>query len=302
MESEILYECRQLGFAAAGIATAEPAKSFNVFQKWLKSGNAAGMEYLKRNLPQRSDPRELMPGAKSVIIAALRYPANPAPGKGFSTCARGRDYHTVMREKLNQLGDFVKRLTCVQTVRMCVDSAPLLERELAIRSGVGWRGKQGQIVSPTAGCCIVLGELIVDVELQPTPPLPDECGSCRKCLEACPTGALSENGLVNCNKCLSYLTIEHKDDIPVSIADAIGETLFGCDMCTAVCPWNSKGENLVEPALRERPMPDAEAIMTMTNEDFDRQFRDTSVHRTGLDRLRRNASIILGNISRQAGT
>ena len=209
LEQSIINEAVRIGFAAAGIAPAGPAANFHIYKQWLDEGNAAGMEYLKRNLDIRMDTRKLLPEAKSIIVVAALYPSNANPGNGFSTYARGTDYHSLLKDKLGKLQAFIKNETRINSSRICVDSAPVLERELALTAGIGWRGKQGQIVNPEFGCCLVLGELFLDIELNPTQKLENQCGTCRKCLDACPTGAVSENGLINCRKCLSYLTIEH---------------------------------------------------------------------------------------------
>lgn len=294
LEEVIFDEAGKLGFAAIGIAGVAPAESFEIFGNWLEAGNAAGMDFLKRNPALRADIRHVMPEVKSVITVAARYPVNMAPGHGFSTCFRGVDYHMAIRKKLFQLADCINTITAVST-RICVDSAPVIEREWAIRSGIGWRGKQGQIVNPNHGCCLLIGELMISRELQSTAPLQNQCGSCRLCIDACPTKALAEDGMIDCRKCLSYMTIEHKDDIPETLHGPMGQTLFGCDICTAICPWNKLRRDNIMPDFRERPMPDAEEIMAMTDVEFKLRFKDTNVYRTGLIRLQRNAVIVLRN-------
>jgi epoxyqueuosine reductase len=294
-EQIILDESIRIGFVSAGIATAGPSKTAGIFEKWLQDGNAAEMEYLKRNLLIRSDIRKLMPEAKSIIIVAASYPLNTSPGKGFSSLARGKDYHSVMRDKLTHLMTFTKKEFNVNIARICVDSAPVLERELAILAGIGWRGKQGQVVNPRFGCCLVLGELLLDIELQPTVEIANQCGTCRKCLDACPTGAISGDGFLNCRKCISYLTIEHKGEIPRESQSLIGKTVFGCDICTAVCPWNSIANDRIMPELESRELPDVTEILEMSKDGFNQRFKDTTIQRTGLERLKRNASIALRN-------
>lgn len=289
LTDQVLVRARELGFAAAGVAAVAPSETMPRLRDWLERGFSAGMAYMSRHSDLRADPGLLAPGAASMVVVAARYPVNRAPGNGFSTYARGRDYHDVLREKLGLLADFLHALAPLRVRRICVDSAPLLEREWAVRAGVGWRGRQGQVVNPDAGCCILLGALLVDVALDASAACPNQCGTCRRCLDACPTGALCEDGLVDARKCISYLTIEHKGEIPEEQRGAVRGSLFGCDHCTAVCPWNQRGEDRVMPELASAPVPDAAAILAMLEADFETCFSGTPVHRTGLVRLQRNA-------------
>ncbi|MDD4869976.1 MAG: tRNA epoxyqueuosine(34) reductase QueG [Kiritimatiellae bacterium] len=295
LEQTIISEAIRIGFASCGITKTNSSETIILFKQWLAGGNAAEMGYLKRNIHLRSDIRNLMPETRSIIIVAARYPSNKSPGKGFSTYAGGKDYHKVIRGKLTLLLEFIKKRISVDNARICVDSAPVLERELAIQAGIGWRGKQGQIVNPQFGCCFVLGELLLNLELQPTAKLTNQCGACRKCLDNCPTGAITENGLLDCRKCLSYLTIEHKGEIPRESQALLGKTVFGCDICTAVCPWNRAGNEQVMPELQLRKMPTIEEIIQMAKVEFNQRFKDTTIYRTGLESLKRNASIALKN-------
>jgi epoxyqueuosine reductase len=295
LEEDILAEARTLGFSAAGFARLGPAQSIETFECWANSLRSAEMAYLRRNLQMRADPRNLAPGAISVIVVAARYPVNRRPGEGFSTYARGLDYHGVLRGKLRRLEQFIRARAALSVARVCVDSAPLLEREWAVRAGIGWLGRQGQIVNPKLGCCLVLGELLVDLALQPASPMPDRCGTCRRCVDACPTGAVGEDRLLDARRCISCLTVEHHGEIPPDLRNAQGAALFGCDSCTAVCPWNRHGNDKVMPELDQREMPGPGEILAMTPEQFDARFRDTAVYRTGLEQLRQNAAAALEN-------
>jgi epoxyqueuosine reductase len=295
LKAQILDEADRLGFAAAGVAPAEPAQGLDIYREWLASGRAAGMDYLSKHLELRADPRVLAPGARSVIMVAARYPVNGRPGEGFSTYARGLDYHEIIRGKLRALAAFLQARAPLGVARVCVDSAPFPEREWAVRAGIGWQGRQGQVVNARFGCCLLLGGLLVDVELEPSAPVADQCGLCRLCVRSCPTGALCEDGRVDARRCLSYLTIEHKGEIPPALRSGLGQALFGCDFCTAVCPWNRFGADRVLPELAERTLPDADACQRLTPEEFHRRFGGTAVERTGLERLRRNAAIAIAN-------
>lgn len=294
-ESRVFAEARRLGFVASGIAAAAPSLSHDAYTRWLGDGNNATMDYLRRHLEMKRNPSALLPECRSVIAVAVRYPVNPEPSTGFAMHVRGCDYHVVIRSMLRALAQVVARETSATTSRICVDSAPLLEREWASRAGIGWRGRQGQIVHPEFGSCILLGFLLVDAVLAPSTPIRDGCGDCRKCVESCPTGAILEDGTLDCRRCISYYTVEHRGPVPSNIASAMGGSLFGCDRCTAVCPKNKAGEQFVPLDMLPRRMPSAQECAQMTVDEFDRTFRGTAVHRSKLDRLVRNARICLAN-------
>ncbi len=295
LEDNILEECRRLGFAAAGFASAGAAETFALYRRWLDSGRAAGMAYLQRHAGLRANPDLIAPGTRSVIVVAARYPVNTAASEGVSSYARGRDYHTVVRKKLKKLVAFLQQQHAIQSARICVDSAPVLEREWALRAGIGWRGRQGQIINPAFGSCFVIGEVLVDVPLAPSTRQENRCGTCRQCVEACPTGAINGEGLVDARKCRSYLTIEHAGDIAPEDSPLLGQALFGCDLCTAVCPWNRFGDNWVMPEFRGENDLRPEDFLVLSEEDFRQRFQGTSLYRTGLLRLQRNARIALKN-------
>ena len=292
-----MARAEELGFAAAGIALAGATTTFPLYQQWLADGQADGMSYLARHAELRRHPADVAPGTRSIIGVAARYPTNPLPGAGFSTYARGQDYHTVIRRKLKELAAFIGDRNPLTVARVCVDSAPLLEREWAVRAGLGWRGKQGQIVHPRLGCCLLLGFLLVDIELEPSPPRPNQCGTCRLCIEACPNGALSDEGTLTTRRCIAYLTIERAGDLRPEDARAMGDSLFGCDCCTAVCPWNRYGADRIMPELTELPCPTPRELAAMDEAAFGMRFKDTVVWRTGLQRLKRNAAAVCENAS-----
>jgi epoxyqueuosine reductase len=293
---EIVRKARELGFAAAGVAKAEPAATLDRFDAWTASGCAAEMDYLARRRDLRADPRLFAPGTRSIIAVAARYPRHPEPGSGFSSFSWGKDYHDVLRERLRRMADWIGRMVQLRTARIAVDSAPLFEREWAVRAGIGWRGRQGQIVNNEVGCCLVLGFLLVDMELTPTPPAANRCGTCRRCLDVCPTGAPRPDGTVDARRCISYWTIEHRGPIPTEVAPLLGQSLFGCDRCTAVCPWNRLGEDCVLPEFSvTAPLPDSHACIAITDVEFMRRFTGTAVQRIGPDGLRRNAAVVVAN-------
>ena len=291
LEAYIQSEARRLGFAAVGFAPAGPSQSFGRFRDWLGRGFAGGMDYMANHEALRADPRQLLPEARSVIVAAARYPSDPEIS-AFSNYARGRDYHAVIRDKLEALArGLAERLDRPLHYRACVDSAPVLEREWAVRAGLGWIGRQGQLIHPTAGACLLLGELLVNVALPPAAPLPNRCGDCRRCVDVCPTRAIGEDRRVDARRCISYLTIEHDGEIPAELRPATRGALFGCDRCTAVCPWNQSGSGSVMPELRPQPMPDAPGFLALDEPAFRRQFSGSAALRSGLARLQRNARL-----------
>ena len=297
LESFIYKEALHVGFSAVGFAAAGPCQTFARFQDWLGRGYAAGMHYLERHAELRSNPVLVAPEAKSVIVVAARYPAT-AQSQPFSNYARGRDYHDVLRGKLKQLARSLETHCHVPLrARIGVDSAPVLEREWAVRAGLGWIGKQGSLVNPEWGCTLFLGELLVNLELTPSLPMRNKCGACRRCVEACPTGAIQPDGLVDARRCIAYLTIEHKGDIPENLHPLMGASLFGCDRCTGVCPYNRAGVDAVLPAFNaaDTSMPTDEQCLALSDADFQKKFQGMAVYRSGLARLKRNAKIVVSN-------
>ncbi len=293
-EDAIREEVARQGFVACGFAHAGPAHGHKAYVEWLEAGYAADMHYLQRRAALRRNPRTLAQDACSIIAVAARYPVNMSPHGGFATYARGADYHDVLRGKLRAV---IKRMRAADPActcaRICVDSAPLLEREWAARAGLGWRGRQGQLVHPTQGACLVLGFILTDLTLPASTPLPNQCGDCRRCLDACPTGAAMGGGGVDARRCLSYLTIEHDGAIPEDWAAELHGALFGCDCCTATCPYNPPNETPgIMPELRETARPlGADELAALDEDAFARRFRGTAVHRSGLARLQRNARL-----------
>ncbi|MFH1477105.1 MAG: tRNA epoxyqueuosine(34) reductase QueG [Verrucomicrobiota bacterium] len=307
LSSFIREEASRLGFAAVGFAAVGPCRTFDRFQNWLSRGYAADMTYLSKYAFRRADPRQIMPEARSIVVVAARYPSDLTLSP-FSNYCRGCDYHTILREKLKQLARSLEAQSSVPLrARICVDSSPVLEREWAVRAGLGWIGKQGSLVNPEWGCTLFLGELLVNLELAPSLPVPNRCGNCRRCVEACPTGAIQPDGLVDARRCIAYLTIEHQGEIPEELRPLMGASLFGCDRCTAVCPFNRIGDDAIlsdfsclcrsasggNPA--DTPMPTVEQCLALDEAGFQQRFMGTAIYRSGLARLKRNATVALAN-------
>ena len=293
---EIKAEALRLGFSACGIAKAEPvdAETAGAFQNWLHKGGHATMQYMENYEDKRLDPRLLMPGVKSIISVALNYtPARPVAG--IANYAIGKDYHDIVKQKLHQLAhSSLFTLHSSFNYRAFADSAPVLERYWAMKAGLGFIGKNHQLIIPGMGSQFFLGELFVDIELEPDEPCRQRCGGCRKCIDACPTGALSEGQQATsfqASRCLSYLTIENRGDIPDEAAQKMGDTFYGCDRCQQACPWNAKALPTDEPLLQP-----TDELLSMKQEDWQQLsveqyrelFRGSAVKRAKYEGLMRN--------------
>ena len=245
--SELRIDALACGFDRVGFAVAAPVADFPRFESWLDAGHAGGMDWLHRHRALRADPRELLPEARSLILVSMNYhrPSEDPPGAGrgrVSRYARGRDYHKTLRGRLRKLEEVLREEYGAAFTRICVDSAPLLERSLAAAAGLGWIGKNTMLIDERLGSWTFLGALLCDLDLPPDLPVADRCGSCTACLDACPTQAFPEPGLLDARRCISYLTIEHKGEIADELAAKMDDHIFGCDICQDVCPWNAKAE------------------------------------------------------------
>lgn len=303
LTNEIKAEALRLGFFACGIARAEHVDKATTdhINRWLKEGKFANMEYMANYTDKRLDPRLLMEGAKSIICVALNY----APQHKFNenefhlaSYALGLDYHDIMKNKLRQLAarfDFNDALKCLKSERkMCrifVDTGPILERYWAEKAGLGWVGKNHQLIIPHAGSMFFLGEIIVDEELVYDQPAKNRCGNCHRCIDACPTKAIDEGREINAEKCLSYQTIENRESLSEEASASIGNTIYGCDACLKACPWNKFAIPNDTPELQ----PKAE-LMQMTRqeweilseEDYQKLFKGSAVKRVKYKGLMRN--------------
>lgn len=293
----IKAEAHRLGFMACGIARAEfLADEAPRLEQWLRQGKHGSMGYMADHFDLRLDPRKLVPGARSVISLAYNYhspPKQPDPASPkLSTYAYGRDYHKVLRKRLKPLMQSIAQQFGEVSLRAFVDSAPVMEKAWAQRAGVGWIGKHTNVIRQGAGSWFFLCELITDLELVPDAPATDHCGTCRRCVDACPTDAITPNG-VDGSRCISYLTIELKDAIPQEFSGKLEGWAFGCDVCQQVCPWNRFAAPHAEPAFE--PKPELLALTAdewhgMTEVVFDRLFEGSAVKRarfTGLQRTLR---------------
>ena len=300
------------GFDRCGIAAAEPIGRADYFRAWLNAGRAGSMGYLHRYYDQRTDPRALLDGARSVIVVALSYnqpdtsrvSPDAAPAGRIAMYAWGDDYHTVMKEKLFAMVDRLRAdLSQPFGARVCVDTAPLLERELAAAAGIGWIGKNTMVLDHQLGSFFFLGEIVTTLELEPDDPLANRCGSCTACLDACPTDAFPASYEMDASRCISYLTIEHRGEIREDLQAKMGDWIFGCDVCQQVCPYNRQAPKTREPRFAIRPASPTlplDDILEWTIDDYRTQLRGSAMKRAKLDMLKRNALIARTNADRAA--
>jgi epoxyqueuosine reductase len=297
----------ELGFARVGVCPAHPPADGERLRGWIEGGRHGSMRWMERTLPERLDPRHLLPGARSVLVAALSYappapaaepppPSTPLCGR-VSIYARGRDYHRVLIRRLEALRRELEQRHPGCGTRVCVDSSPLLERYWAQASGVGWIGKNTNLIVQGLGSYVFLGALLCELDLGSETPGIDRCGSCRRCLDACPTGAFDGPHQLDSRRCISYLTIEHRGEIEPALAEQMGGWVFGCDDCQTVCPWNRFAVPAGVAEFDDRPierLPLAE-LSELDEPQFDALTRGRGLRRAGRGGLRRNALIALGN-------
>ncbi|HEY7329082.1 MAG TPA: tRNA epoxyqueuosine(34) reductase QueG [Gemmataceae bacterium] len=311
LEDRLKQEARSLGFELVGIAPATEADGFDHLRDWLDRGFAGTMEYMHRHSDARQHPSSILPEVRSVIMVGMNYRPGESAGlsgretpdgspKGRISCyAHGSDYHDVLRDRLHRLLDWLRHELPDCLGRGVVDTAPLLERDFARRAGLGWFGKNTMLLNKRLGSYFFLGALLTNLDLQcDAPHTTSHCGTCTACLDACPTHAFVGPGVLDARRCISYLTIEHRGDVPEELRGGLGDWLFGCDVCQEVCPWNRKAPPGIEPALHARPdlmQLDLIEILGLSEESFRRRFRGTALLRTKRHGLVRNAALVLGN-------
>ncbi len=292
-------ESLRLGFSHCGISRADfLAEEAPRLEQWLKAGMHGEMSYMERNFDKRLDPRKLVEGSKTVVSLLLNYfpseKQNETAPK-ISRYAYGTDYHTVIKEKLFLLLSFIHERIGEVGGRVFVDSAPVLDRAWAKRSGLGWIGKNANLINPKAGSYFFIAELIIDLELEPDVAIKDFCGTCTRCMDACPTEAIVTPHTVDGSKCISYFTIELKDSIPVSFKNKFENWAFGCDICQEVCPWNRFSQPHDDEKLkanRELLNMNKREWTEMTEDVFKKLFSASAINRTGYSGLQRNLRFI----------
>jgi epoxyqueuosine reductase len=325
MKEALRQRARELGFDDYRVTTAAAPESAGRFQQWLAEGCHGDMAWLERTAQKRADPQQVLPGARSIITLAASYyisncqlpiangsapvvasDSGTEPGAGnwksdlTARYARFTDYHDVLSERLKQLTEFVNALDGPGTRSLWyVDTGPLLERDLAQRAGLGFIGKHSNLISRQLGNWIFLSEIITTLELEPDAPERNRCGSCTLCITACPTSAINAPFRLDARRCISYLTIEFRGSIPLELRPAIGNRIFGCDDCLAVCPWNrfaQEGRLMQAHARPDLAQPDLLELLALDEAGFQRQFAGTPILRSRRRGLLRNVCVVLGNI------
>lgn len=315
LTSELKRRALELGFDKVGVVSAEPLDEERArLEEWLARGHQAEMEWMARGVERRTDPREILPGARTVVAVALNYftphehTDDPRAGK-ISRYAWGDDYHDVLGEKLKALLAFVKELAPGAHGKVCVDAQPSMDKAWAVRAGLGWIGKHTNLITRDLGSWVFLGELVLDIELAyDAARVEDHCGTCTLCLEACPTGAIVEPYVVDAARCISYATIELRaPELPREVAENLEGWLYGCDICQDVCPWNRFERPTAETRFEPRAgnlRPDLEEVASLTHEAYVERFRRSPVKRAKLAGLRRNALALIehNNLAREKET
>ncbi len=300
----VIRFARAIGFDLVGFAKAEKLnEEIDELEKWLENKYQAGMAYMERNIEKRKDVRNILRNAKSVISLAVNYyndvefSGDPQKGK-VSRYAWSRDYHFIMWEMLEELTERLKTLDGNFESVYYVDTGPVMDKAWAVRSGIGWMGKHSNIITREMGSWIFLGEMITNFEFSYNNPIPDYCGTCTACIDACPTNAIVENYVVDSNKCISYLTIENKGEIPGEFLGKFESWVFGCDICQDVCPWNKKFSKQTDhPEFKKAGNIelDLQEILSMEKKEFKNRFKESPIYRAKLKGLKRNAEFLVKN-------
>jgi epoxyqueuosine reductase len=312
LKQAIKEKARRLGFVLAGVASSEPPGQYAIFEEWLERGHHGDMDYLasERSRLRRADPRQILPECKSILVLAL--PCTPATNRDRAETPRaelrdhdlhvaayalGDDYHQVILPRLRQIVEFIEEQVGRKIPnRYYTDTGPILEREFAQRAGLGWIGKNSMLIHPKAGSTFLLAEILLGIELEPDDPFPtDHCGTCTRCLDACPTQCILPDRTLDSRRCISYLTIENKGEIPEDLREQIGGWIFGCDICQQVCPWNRfalPSDPALEPSI---PLPVRTSDLLLTSVEFNQRFRNSPIKRAKRRGLIRNLAVALGN-------
>lgn len=311
LTSAIKAKAQELGFTAVGIIPASVLSDADrqPLHDWLAQGYQADMAWMANHLDKRLDPASLMDNTTSIVCVALNYfnkdvyDRNDPQSLKIAKYARGTDYHYVVKDKLKLLLTEIRTLAPDTKGRALTDSAPIWERALAMKAGLGWVGKNGNVIHPQYGSFLFLGELLLDIELDYDPPFTGyfdsgHCGTCTRCLDSCPTNAIVTDGVIDSRKCISYWTIEYKgESFPQEISENLNGWIFGCDICQDVCPWNTKfATPTAEPLFEPRPWnhtPAAPDILALDDDTFRQQYRKSPIKRTKLHGLRRNVEAAL---------
>ncbi len=307
LKESIKVKSKQLGFTLAGFTSSEPPLHYNVFESWLNADMHGTMNYLaeERSRTRRADPKQILPECKSILVLAMPYTSPLPEGEGLgvrvASYALGDDYHDIIPPRLQAIIEFIEEQVGHKIPnRYYTDTGPILERDLAQRAGLGWIGKNTLLINPKAGSTFFLAEILLGIELEPdTPITTDHCGTCTRCIEACPTQCILPNRTLDARRCISYLTIELKEDIPVELRPLMGDWIFGCDICQQVCPWNrfaSQADPAFEPKI---PLPVLSGELLLTSVEFNQRFKKSPIKRAKRRGYLRNMAVAIGNIGNE---
>ncbi|MGZ3722166.1 MAG: tRNA epoxyqueuosine(34) reductase QueG [Bdellovibrionales bacterium] len=300
----------RFSFSHFGWTPLETPLSLQLYKDWLAAGHHGGMDYLLKHLPLKEDSTQWAPRARSAIVVAKNYFPHPYPATGktlplrTALYAAGEDYHLEFRRELEQLAGAFKADFTQEEFLCFTDSAPILERDLAARAGIGWVGKNSCVIHPQKGSLFFIGEILTSLDLaNPKPLMQDFCGTCDRCIRACPTQAIESPRVLNANKCISYWTIEAKDAAPKALREKFGDWFFGCDICQTVCPWNEKAfgkeamRKLSQPVMQDDGLTqDLQWILTSSNKTLSKTFASLPYSRARANGLKRNALYVIGNL------
>ena len=301
LKQAIKEKARQLGFILAGVTSSEPLENFNVFQDWLNKNHHGDMNYLvtERNRLRRADPKQILPECKSILVLAIPYaPIRKQDSEmSIASYALGDDYHDVLPEKLKTIVEFIEeQLDEKIPNRYYTDSGPVLERELAQRAGLGWIGKNSMLINPQAGSTFFLAEILLGIQLEPDQSFStDHCGTCNRCITACPTDCILPDRTLDSRRCISYLTIEQRDEIPEELRSKMGNWIFGCDICQQVCPWNRFAQPADSAFETKTSLPVLRGDLLLSPTNFNQRFKKSPIKRTKRRGYLRNIAIAIGN-------
>jgi epoxyqueuosine reductase len=303
LKQAIKEKARQLGFTLAGVTSSDSPAHYSVFESWLNADMHGTMNYLaeERSRTRRADPKQILPECKSILVLAIPYSPLPKEGEGpgvrVASYALGDDYHEIIPPKLQEIVTFTEeQLGHPVPNRYYTDTGSILERDLAQRAGLGWIGKNSMLINPKAGSTFFLAEILLGIELEPDEEIiTDHCGTCTRCITACPTQCILSNRTLDARRCISYLTIELKDDIPEELRPLMKDWIFGCDICQQVCPWNRFSAQ-ADPAFKPKiPLPVLAEDLTLTSVEFNQRFRKSPIKRAKRRGYLRNLAVAIGN-------
>jgi epoxyqueuosine reductase len=304
LKQRLLSFAREIGFDSCRIAACGSAPHVHEFRNWLDEGGHGEMSYMERGEEKRCDPQKVLPGARSIVVLALNYfqgdpkaGDTPAATGKIARYARGDDYHDLVANKLDKIDEFLRAFDGQQ--KCYVDTGPVLERDHAAEAGIGWHGKSTMLIDERLGTWFFLAEVLTTLELPPDEPVPDRCGTCERCIKACPTGAITAPHRLDARRCISYLTIELKGSIPLDLRPLIGDRIFGCDDCLDACPWNRFARVSREAAFFARPSTVGIPLrdyLGLSDEDFRSLFRNSPIKRIKRRGFLRNVCVALGNV------